>query len=49
MTEVFEYLGKKYTFPKESRFQGSFGCTCKDCQDYFKELLKDGLVVEAKP
>lgn len=35
------YLGKKYTWLKDAKFQGFIDCTCKRCQKYMKILVKN--------
>jgi len=36
----FNYLGKEYQWVHT--YQGEIDCTCKDCQNYVKSLLRSG-------
>jgi hypothetical protein len=38
---AFNYMEKQYRWTERAKFQGSFNCTCEECQKYVKGLVKD--------
>ncbi len=44
----WDYMGKKYRWTKNVKYQGYIECTCRDCQKTVRRLIEIGELEQIK-